>query len=371
MSKLYLMGVLLLCLQLLAQPSMAQNSHTATAYADDHTAQTMIVAGSVGKTAGNDTLAPIGEILHEFGNATDNTKASNANTNASATTKTITSVQSEITHDKLILNSPVIDEARILSADEITQLSNQIRQIYDDNLAQIALVIVPTTGGVDIFDYGLQVAQRWGLGRDDIDNGVLILVAVNDRKMRIFTGHGVEGVLPDAVLNRIIRDVISPNFKAGQFAQGLSAGIARIDERLRADPDTLARADQATNTQDNDEQPNLVGLLIMAVVAGGFLNMILGRFLGASIATGGFVMLALGAGIGLLTALFIAFILWLFLLIFVGRGVVVGGGGFGGGGFGGSSGGFGGGSFGGGGFGSGGYSGGGGSFGGGGAGGSW
>lgn len=357
MSKLYFMGVSLLCLQLLAQPSMAQN--TATAYADDHTAQTMIVAGSVGKTVGNDTLAPIGEILHEFGNATDNTKASNANTNAS-TTKTITSHQSEIAHDKLVLNSPVIDEARILSADEITQLSTQIRQIYDDNLAQMALVIVPTTGGVDIFDYGLQVARRWGLGRDDIDNGVLILVAVNDRKMRIFTGHGVEGVLPDAVLNRIIRDVISPNFKAGQFAQGLSAGIARIDERLRADPDTLARADQATNTQDNDEQPNLVGLLIMAVVAGGFLNMILGRFLGASIATGGFVMLALGAGIGLLTALFIAFILWLFLLIFVGRGVVVGGG-FGGGGFGGGSGGFGGG----------GYSGGGGSFGGGGAGGSW
>lgn len=175
----------------------------------------------------------------------------------------------------------------------------------------------------------------------------------------------MEGVLPDAVLNRIIRDVISPNFKAGQFAQGLSAGIARIDERLRADPDTLARADQATNTQDNDEQPNLIGLLIMAVAAGGFLNMILGRFLGASIATGGFVMLALGAGIGLLTALFIAFILWLFLLIFVGRGMVVGGG-FGGGGFGGGSGGFGGGSFGGGG-----YSGGGGSFGGGGAGGSW
>lgn len=363
MSKLYLMGVSLLCLQLLAQPSMAQN--TATAYADDHTAQTMIVAGNVGKTAGNDTLAPIGEILHEFGNATDNTKASNANTNAS-TTKIITSHQSEIAHDKLVLNSPVIDEARILSADEITQLSAQIYQIYDDNLAQMALVIVPTTGGVDIFDYGLQVARRWGLGRDDIDNGVLILVAVNDRKMRIFTGHGVEGVLPDVVLNRIIRDVISPNFKAGQFAQGLSAGIARIDERLRADPDTLARADQATNTQGNDEQPNLVGLLIMAVVAGGFLNMILGRFLGASVATGGFVMLALGAGIGLLTALFIAFILWLFLLIFVGRGVVVGGGGFGGGGFGGGSGGFGGGSFG-----DGGYSGGGGSFGGGGAGGSW
>lgn len=360
MSKLYLMGVSLLCLQLLAQPSMAQNSHTATAYADDHTAQTMIVAGSVGKTVGGDTLAPIGEIVHEFGNATDNTKASNANTNANPT-KIITSHQSEIAHDKLVLNSPVIDEARILSADEITQLSTQIRQIYDDNLAQMALVVVPTTGGVDIFDYGLQVARRWGLGRDDIDNGVLILVAVNDRKMRIFTGHGVEGVLPDAVLNRIIRDVISPNFKAGQFAQGLSAGIARIDERLRADPDTLARADQDTNTQDNDEQPNLVGLLIMAVVAGGFLNMILGRFLGASIATGGFVMLALGAGIGLLTALFIAFILWLFLLIFVGRGMVVGGGGFGGGGFGGGSGGFGGG----------GYSGGGGSFGGGGAGGSW
>lgn len=161
LSKLYLMGVSLLCLQLLAQPSMAQN--TATAYADDHTAQTMIVAGSVGKAVGGDTLAPIGEILHEFGNATDNTKASNANTNAS-TTKIITSHQSEIAHDKLVLNSPVIDEARILSADEITQLSTQIRQIYDDNLAQMALVIVPTTGAWIFLIMGYKWHGGGGLG---------------------------------------------------------------------------------------------------------------------------------------------------------------------------------------------------------------
>lgn len=269
-----------------------------------------------------------------------------------------------IGHDKLILDDSVIDEAHVLTASQKAHLQTQLRRIYDDGLAQMAVVIVPTTDGMDIFDYAINVANRWQLGQKDTDEGILMVVAINDRKLRIVTGYGVEGVLPDAILNRIIREQITPAFKTGEYAQGLSAGIAKIDERLRADPQTLARADaQQINT---DEDISVVPFFIFAIFFGTVLSGVLGRFLGASVSTGGFVLLTTLLGVGLLTAIGAGILLWVLLILGVfsngsRRGSTYGGGGFGGGGFGG----------GGGGFGSGGFGGGGGSFGGGGAGGSW
>lgn len=254
-----------------------------------------------------------------------------------------------------------------MTASEKAHLEAQLRKIYDDKLAQMAVVIVPTTDGVPIFDYALATAQRWGLGDKDTDEGILMLVAINDRKIYTVTGYGMEGVLPDAFLNRITRENITPAFKSGQYAQGISAGIARIDERLRADPDTLARAD---TVEDDAEEAVGLGLpFIVALIFGSILTAIFGRFIGSSLGATGFVILSVMLGSSLILALVIAFILWILLLmggikLFFGggRGVVIGGGGFGGGSGGG---------FGGGGFGSGGFGGGGGGFGGGGAGGSW
>lgn len=262
-----------------------------------------------------------------------------------------------IGHDKLILDDSVIDEAHVLTASQKAHLQTQLRRIYDDGLAQMAVVIVPTTDGMDIFDYAINVANRWQLGQKDTDEGILMVVAINDRKLRIVTGYGVEGVLPDAILNRIIREQITPAFKTGEYAQGLSAGIAKIDERLRADPQTLARADaQQINT---DEDISVVPFFIFAIFFGTVLSGVLGRFLGASVSTGGFVLLTTLLGVGLLTAIGAGILLWVLLILGVfsngsRRGSTYGGGGFGGGGFG-----------------SGGFGGGGGSFGGGGAGGSW
>lgn len=281
-----------------------------------------------------------------------------------------------VTHDKLILNNPVIDEAQILTASEKAHIETQLRRIHEDGLAQMAVVIVPTTEGMDIFDYALAVANRWQLGQKDTDEGILMAVAINDRKLHILTGYGVEGVLPDAIVNRIIREDITPSFKTGEYAQGISAGIARIDERLRADPETLARADaraQAQTTSNN--QIGAFPLFIFALFVGVFLNAIVGRFIGSSLTAGGFATVAVMLGVSVFGAILLSAILW-FLLIFGLIGTNQGrrssshnrrgGGGFGGGFGGGTGGGFGGGGFGGGGFG-----GGGGGFGGGGAGGSW
>lgn len=208
-----------------------------------------------------------------------------------------------ITHDKLILNSPVVDEAKILSTHEKSHLETQLRQIYDDKLAQIAIVIIPSTGGMDIFDYAYQVAKRWGLGDKEHDNGVLVLVAINDRQIQILTGYGVEGVLPDVVVGRIIREDITPSFRTGAYAQGLSAGIAKIDERLRADPDVLAKADKAyakaqESQQQNEAIPLLFFVFFFLINFGQNLTAMLGRMLGASVATAIFVALGLWVGSG-------------------------------------------------------------------------
>lgn len=105
-------------------------------------------------------------------------------------------------------------------------------------------MIVSTTGQEDIFDYALRVGEKWQLGSSKRDNGLLIAVAVNDRRIQILTGYGLEGVLPDIVASRIIRNQITPYFKQAQYAQGLSAGIDEIGRILNLDPEVAQQAAQ-------------------------------------------------------------------------------------------------------------------------------
>ena len=378
-----------MALSLLSAPVMAENvgvaqsteASTEPQQFADSSVEDMVAVAKAGRNneAINDAVLgneAIRDNLPQLGEASDSAEA-NSNNNADATAiEPRQSTASEVENDKLILNSPVVDEANILTPQGKARLSQQLRSIYNQGLAQAAVVIVPTTGNLDIFDYGLKVAERWELGEADTDQGLLILVAVNDRKMHIFTGYGIEGVLPDAVASRIIREDITPRFKQGDYAGGLSQGINRIEERLTTDPDILAQADanaqaqQDRQSQATGEAPSTFGLFIIAFILGMFLTSVLGRFLGALVATGGFALISLSTGGSIIATAFLGFILWTFLSAKKsgggrgGRGgggfiVLPGGGGFGGGGFGG------------GGFGSGGFGGGGGGFGGGGAGGSW
>ena len=321
---------------------------------------------------GNDAINP---------NAASN-EAVNSEKSAETRAPTKPPVQSNaesVDADKLILNSPVIDQANILNPQEKQRLEAQLRSIYQQGLAQAAVVIVPTTNGLPIFDYALQVAEKWQLGDKDIDDGLLIVVAVNDRDMYVLTGYGLEGVLPDAAVNRIIREDITPLFKQDNYGAGILAGVEAFKTRLTADPDVLARADaQAAERnvqQGSDELPSPIFLFIMAMIFGSFITNILGRVFGSIITAGGFFAGSLALGGGFFMTLIMAIFIWLFL---ISRG---GGGGKGGGGKGGrrrggmiflpGMGGGSGGGFGGGGFGGGGFGGGGGGFGGGGAGGSW
>ena len=326
---------------------------------------------AIKETLGNDAL-PIPGSTQATGNQANNNQAT-ATANAQTTTIPKKSTQAPVAADKLILNNPVIDEARILSASDKQAIETKLRSLNDRGLAQAAVVIVPTTNGEDIFDYSMKVADRWKLGKKDTDQGLLMVVAVNDRKMYILTGYGLEGTIPDAAAKRIISDDITPRFKQGDYAGGITAGINRIEERLTTDPAILKQADANRVNTNSNAQSNqeggipLIFLGFFGFVAGMILTSILGRFFGSIATAGGIVTLGTIFGAGLLGSMFVAFIVFLFLLFRGGgrggRGgsgvVFLPGGGFGGGGFGG------------GGFGGGGFGGGGGGFGGGGAGGDW
>lgn len=345
-------------------------AETATATANQATAtvknlqsqdaEDLVALGKIAKQneAVNETMLnneTVRETLNEFHQ--NNTSAQPTN----HTPKNLPqSIAQGVEADKLVLQNPVIDEAKILTTGQKSILEQKIRHIYDKGLAQPAVVIVSTTNGVDIFSYAMQVAERWQLGTKNSDNGLLIVVAVNDRKIQILTGYGLEGVIPDAIAKRIIREDITPFFKQGDYAGGINAGLNRMEEHLLADPEVLKQADENQKFQHSVEEISPVPFAIIGLFVGLFLTSLLGRLVGAGVTAGGVLVVGLLVGFGFFTSFVIAILLFLFLLF-----RNTGGGGRGGGVYIPTGGGFGGG------FGSGGYSGGGGGFGGGGAGGSW
>ena len=275
------------------------------------------------------------------------------------------------------LNAPVIDQAHILSDTEKQALSQKILEIHKNAKAQIGVIVVPTTGQEDIFDYSMRIADAWKLGSVKNDNGILITVAINDRRIQILTGYGLEGVLPDIVLSRIIREYISPDFKEGRFAEGLSAGIDQIDYILNMDPDVAKNAakelqerqDKALLEQEGRER--ILSVVFVILLIGIITSYAIGNRLSATLAGIAGIIASLVNGIGLLTSILIGVGIFTLLITAIAQGIFQiilsmsgNGRGRGGGSGGGSSGGFGGSS-------GGGYSGGGGRFGGGGASGSW
>ncbi|MFT5097677.1 MAG: hypothetical protein ACI9JO_001710, partial [Psychrobacter okhotskensis] len=238
-----------------------------------------------GALLGNDAINP---------NAANSDTANSENPATRAPAKpAVQSSAENVDADKLILNSPVVDQANILNPQEKQRLEAQLRSIYQQGLAQAAVVIVPTTNGVPIFDYALQVAEKWELGNKDIDDGLLMVVAVNDRDMYILTGYGLEGVLPDAAVNRIIREDITPLFKQNDYGAGILAGVGALEARLGADPEVLARADaqaaeRSQSQNDVGDSPSPVFLFVMAMIFGSFITSIFGRIFGSILTAGGF-----------------------------------------------------------------------------------
>ena len=122
----------------------------------------------------------------------------------------------------------VHDEAHVLQQSTVDQLERSLKAYQDSTSNQIAVLIVQSLDGDVLEQYSLRVAEKWKLGQKDKDNGALLLVAVDDHKMRIEVGQGLEGILTDALSNRIIRNEIAPAFRRGDYDAGVTAGIHGI-----------------------------------------------------------------------------------------------------------------------------------------------
>ena len=122
----------------------------------------------------------------------------------------------------------VHDEAHILSQTFIDQLENQLKEYEDSTSNEIAVLLISSLDGESLEDYSMRVAEKWKLGKEEKDNGALLLIVVDEHKMRIETGYGLEGVLTDAVCSRIIRNELAPNFRQDNYEAGVNAGINAI-----------------------------------------------------------------------------------------------------------------------------------------------
>lgn len=247
------------------------------------------------------------------------------------------------------LSRRVTDMTATLTTEQIASLESKLATFEAHKGSQLALLIVPTTEPEDIAQFGIRVADRWKIGREKIDDGLILIVAKNDREIRIEVGYGLEGAIPDAIAKRVIAETITPYFKAGDFYGGLDAGLRQLMRLIEGE------SLPPPSKQSGDGEGSFVLLIFGGVIAGWLLSTMMSRP-----AAGG--LAALGSGV--VGALLLGLTpIVLLVAIFVFAGVASGfrsGGGW-------SSGGGGGGGFGGGGS----WGGGGGGFGGGGASGSW
>ncbi len=176
----------------------------------------------------------------------------------------------------------VTDLTGTLASEQAATLDARLAAFERDKGAQIAVLIVPTVEPETIAQYALRVVEAWQLGRQGIDDGALLLIAKDDRKLRIEVGYGLEGALNDATAKRIISETIAPRFKQGDFAGGIDAGVDAILKVVAGEPLPSVAARQPGASKDTFETL-LIGAFMLVFVVGRVLRAIFGRFLAAAI----------------------------------------------------------------------------------------
>lgn len=154
------------------------------------------------------------------------------------------------------LERPIIDQTESLANEDIDRIAQLINAERQKKSFQIGVLMIPTLGSDDsLEEYSLKVARQWGIGDKKKSNGVLLLIAKNDRKMRIEVGNGIEGSLTDARASQIIRNTIAPKFRSGDYAGGVEAGVKRIID-----------AAEGRNLSDNDiDGESIVSMLFIVI----------------------------------------------------------------------------------------------------------
>jgi uncharacterized protein len=251
------------------------------------------------------------------------------------------------------LTARVTDLTGTLTEAQRSALESRLVAFEAQKGSQIAVLVLPTTAPEEIEQYSIRVAEAWKLGRKGVDDGVLFLVAKDDRRLRLEVGYGLEGVLPDAIANRIIQDTVLPYLRSGDYYGGISAGVERVIGVVNGEPLPAPQ-------RGRREGGGLGQLLPVAIVFvfwfGAALKRVFGQLPGALLTGGAIGAVAWLVSSALAIALLAGFGAFIFALLMgaapggrwtsggpgLGGGFGTGGG-FGGGGFGGGGGGFGGG----------------------------
>jgi uncharacterized protein len=190
------------------------------------------------------------------------------------------------------LSGRVVDQTGTLSGSDISSLTQTLKDFEARKGSQIAVLIVPTTAPEAIEQYSIRVAEAWKIGRKKIDDGAILLVAKDDHKLRIEVGYGLEGALTDVTARRIIDEIITPKFRSGDFAGGISDGVARIIGVVDGEP-LPAPAPQASHGSNSDDWISFLNplnpfTLFGLYIVGTVMRRLLGRLIG-SVAAGGLI----------------------------------------------------------------------------------
>lgn len=156
----------------------------------------------------------------------------------------------------------VHDEANILSQSTRATLEAMLKAERDSTSNQIAVLTIPSLEGQSLEEYSLAVAEKWGLGKKEKDNGVLLLIVVNDKRIRIEVGYGLEGVLTDAMSSRINRTEITPYFRQGNYDEGVRAGVTAIISAIKGE----YKNDEPPIVRRKSSKRSPMGTLIIIII---------------------------------------------------------------------------------------------------------
>ena len=166
--------------------------------------------------------------------------------------------------------SPVVDQAGLLRPEQVLDIQSKSEALYAQTGRSFVVVTVNSLEGLPIEDYGGRLLRHWKLGDEQRDDGVMLLVAPNEKKVRIETGYGAEGFLPDILGGRIIRDTILPRFRAGDMAGGIVAGAGQIVQAMSQSPAEARQSAQEARQQEakRDRSVSVLPVIFWAMVIG-------------------------------------------------------------------------------------------------------
>ncbi|MBP7280253.1 MAG: YgcG family protein [Leptospiraceae bacterium] len=222
------------------------------------------------------------------------------------------------------LNGRVNDLSGILESIQREALEDKLKTIENNKGSQVAILIIPTTEEETIDQFSIRVVEKWKLGRKEVNDGVLILIATDDRKMRIEVGYGLEGILPDAICRRIISEQMKPHFKEKNYYEGIDNAVESISKIINGETLPPPKKKETASSNNSNIMDTFFTCLFLVVfgsaIVSGFASGFLGRLIGSGIfaSIGTAIILSSVSSFGFILG-FIAFLIMIVLIFFISK----------------------------------------------------